>query len=193
MKLPVCIFDLESDMLCPSCQSRLDAGQITNFDVEFSRWILDRATEYSEINKIVLLRAIRVNQRVILILKRGGKEILESVSSLIMEIRQNFGEPLIIEGPMKLRQIIRMLIFPATEVGVNSLYLPDGHKENIVVLRAEDEDRIPYTKSELRAIASAVVGESVLFEFQGERKSAPPVTTTDAFGEKLKEFNQKKT
>ncbi len=191
MKLPVCIFDLESDMLCNSCQAKLDSGEITEFDLEFSRWILARATDYPDLEEIVLLRAVKVNQRIVLILKRGGKEVLDSMPDLLMEIRQSFGEPLIIESPMKLRQLVRMLIFPAIELGINSLYLPDGHKENIVVLRAEDEERIPYTKSELRAITSAVVGESVLFEFQGTKKASPE-PEADAFGQRLKEFTEKR-
>jgi hypothetical protein len=40
MRLPVCNFDLESDMLCTNCQARLDRGEITSFDVEFSKWLL---------------------------------------------------------------------------------------------------------------------------------------------------------
>ena len=35
MRLPVCNFDLESDMLCTNCQARLDRGEITPFDITF--------------------------------------------------------------------------------------------------------------------------------------------------------------
>ncbi|NWF94944.1 MAG: hypothetical protein HXY34_02275 [Candidatus Thorarchaeota archaeon] len=192
MKLPVCVFDLESDMLCPSCQSKLDSGEISEFDVEFSRWMLERMKGYPELDDVTLLRAVKAGRRIVLLVKKKNKELMESAKELLTEIRDTYGEPLILEGPMKLRTAVRTMIYPAVEVGVNSLYLPDGHRESIVMLKAEDEPRIPFTKSELRTIVSAVVGEQVLFEFQEERKTHGTDTEIDAFGEKMKEFSQKR-
>jgi transcription antitermination factor NusA-like protein len=189
MRLPVCVFDIESDMLCPSCQERLDSGQITGFDIEFSKWILEKAKTYPDLEDLTLLRAIKTDELLILVVKKKNKEILTENGELLDEIVSSFGKVLVVEGPAKLRTIVRNLIYPAIEVGVNSLFLPNGIKENIVVLKPEDRSRIKYSSEELRVIASAVTGESAIFQYQDERVPKEEDTDTDVYGEKLKGFS----
>ena len=165
MRLPVCNFDIESNMLCPNCQERLDQGKITEFDIRFSKWILDREKEYETLMDLHLLRAIKVSDYVILLVKKRQEQIIRSNEALMDEIQNEFGELLVYEGPTKLRTLVRTLIAPSVEVGVNSLYLPTGAKESIVMLRDEDKERIKFSTEELREIVSAIMDESVLFEY----------------------------
>ncbi len=191
MRLPVCIFDLESDMLCPNCQNRLETGQITQFDVDFSKWLLSESDEHPSLRDLSLRRAVKAGPRVVLVVKKErDKAILESAEGLLDQIADLYGKPLILTGPVKLRRVIRTLIDPVIEVGVNSLYLPDGTRESIVMLRPEDRKRIDYTPNELRIIASAVIGESVLFEFQ--EKEQDKEEQEDAFDEKMREFSSRR-
>ena len=132
MRLPVCNFDLESDMLCTNCQARLNRGELTHFDIEFSKWMLEKEKEYPNLVDFTLQRAAKAGNRLILVVKKRSKELILSEEALVSEMTEQFGEPLIVEGPTKLRRIIREFIHPANEVGVNSLYLPDGSKESIV-------------------------------------------------------------
>lgn len=189
MRLPVCVFDIESEMLCPSCQERLDSGQITGFDIEFSKWILEKAKTYPDLEDLTLLRAIKTDKLLILVVKRKNKEILTGNKELLDEIVDSFGKALVVEGPAKLRTIVRSLIYPAIEVGVNSLFLPNGIKENIVILKPEDRPRIAYSNEELRVITSAVTGESVIFQYQDERAPKEEIPETDEYGEKLRGFS----
>ncbi|MHA2313373.1 MAG: hypothetical protein ACXADF_17945, partial [Candidatus Thorarchaeota archaeon] len=126
MKLPVCVFDLQSNMLCPSCQERLDRGDITNFDVKFSSWLLEKVKDYPGIEELNLLRAIETDERLILVARKKNKEILVNNEGIMAELAETYGEVMIFEAPIKLRKIVRMLIEPALEIGVNSLYLPGG-------------------------------------------------------------------
>ncbi|MCF2135830.1 MAG: hypothetical protein K9W43_01195 [Candidatus Thorarchaeota archaeon] len=191
MKLPVCIIDLESDFLCPSCQDKLDRGRIDQFDIEFSKWILERAKEYLDLDKLNLLRAIRIENRLILVVKKS-RDILLANTELMEEMKEKFGEVLILEGPAKLRTIVRKLIAPAIEVGINSLYLPDGFRESIVMLRSEDRGRIPYSKEELREIVSAVTGESVIFEYQDEREEKKREDVPDVLEDRLRGLSKRR-
>ncbi|MFW9933851.1 MAG: hypothetical protein ACFFDR_14540, partial [Candidatus Thorarchaeota archaeon] len=150
MRLPVCVFDIESDMLCPNCQDRLDNGEITSFDVEFSKWLLEAAKDYPDLDELNLLRAIRTKDLLIIVVKKKNKDILLEHEPIMEAIDETYGKTLIVEGPAKLRTIVRELIQPAIEVGVNSLYLPNGIKENIVMLNPEDRQRIKYSNQELR-------------------------------------------
>jgi hypothetical protein len=189
MRLPVCNFDLESDMLCPNCQARLDRGEISQFDIEFSKLMLEKEKEYPNLDNLTLLRATRVGNRLILVVKKKSKGILLSEERLVQELRDQYGELIVVEGPVKLRTVVREFIYPAIEVGVNSLYSPDGTKESIVILREEDRERIEFSKEELRRIVSAIMGESVLFAYQdSRRKTVVEEETPDEFEQRLKEL-----
>jgi hypothetical protein len=177
-------------MLCPNCQAKLDRGEITDFDIEFSKWLLKREKDFPLLENLNLQRAVKVDNRIILVVKKKSREILESQEDLMTDIRESFGETIIIQGPPKLRRIVRSFIEPAIEVGVNSLYLPDGSKESIVMLREEDRERISYTGDELRAIISAIMGQSVLFEFQDDRPRPPKEEEEDEdlFDQKMRDL-----
>ena len=193
MRLPVCNFDLESDMLCTSCQAKLDRGDISAFDIELSKWLLEREKDHPNLENVALLRATRTEGRLILVVKKKGKELFLAENSLVDELTEKFGEVMVVEGPPKLRRVIREFIHPANEIGVNSLYLPDGSKENIVMLREEDRERIQYSSSDLRVIVSAIMGESVLFEYQDDRvKVEKEEEAPDEFDQRMEELGQRR-
>ncbi|MHA1963638.1 MAG: hypothetical protein ACXACG_16820 [Candidatus Thorarchaeota archaeon] len=194
MRLPVCNFDLESDMLCTSCQAKLDRGEITAFDIELSKWLLEREKDHPNLENLTLQRATRIEDRLILVVKKKGKDLFLAEEALINELTEKFGEIMVVEGPTKLRRVIREFIAPANEVGVNSLYLPDGSKESIVMLRGEDRERIEYTTDELRSIVSAIMRESVLFEYQKDRiKAEKEEEAPDEFDQRMEELGQRRS
>ena len=194
MRLPVCNFDLESDMLCTSCQAKLDRGEITSFDVEVSKWLLEREKDHPNLEKLTLQRATRIEDRLILIVKKKGKDLFLAEEALVNELTEKFGEVMVVEGPLKLRRIIREFIHPANEVGVNSLYLPDGFKESIVMLREEDRERIQYSIDDLRMIVSGIMGESVLFEYQEDRGvTEKEEEDPDEFDQRMEELSQRRS
>ena len=192
MKLPVCNFDLESDMLCTNCQARLDRGELKHFDIEFSKWMLEKYKDHPGLADLTLLKAARVGEKIVLVVKKRGKDLILSEEDLVNEMTDQFGEPIIVEGPVKLRRVVRDFIHPANEVGVNSLYLPDGSKESIVMLRGEDKERIAYTTDELRLIISAVMGESVLFEYQDDRLKKEEDEPPDEFDQRMEEMGKRR-
>jgi transcription antitermination factor NusA-like protein len=194
MQLPVCNFDLESDMLCTSCQAKLDRGEITTFDIEFSKYLLEREKDYPNLENLALQRATRIEGRLILVVKKKGKELLRAEEGLVSELREKFGEVMVVEGPPKLRRVIREFIHPASEVGVNSLYLPDGSKESIVILREQDRERIQYSTTDLRLIVSGIMGESVLFEYQEDRvKAEKEEEAPDEFDQRMEELSNRRS
>lgn len=194
MRLPVCNFDLESDMLCTSCQAKLDRGEITAFDIEFSKWLLEKEKDHPNLEGLTLLRATRTENRLILIVKKRSKDLLLAEEDIMNELQEKYGEVMIVEGPVKLRTIIQKFIAPASEVGVNSLYLPDGSKESIVMLRGEDRERIKYSIDELRTIVTAIVGESVLFEYQDDKVGTEKEEeVSDEFDQRMEEMSQRRS
>jgi hypothetical protein len=182
-------------MLCPNCQAKLDRGEITGFDIQFSKWLLEKEKTYPSLDSLALRKAARAGDRLILVVNKKNKDFLLAEEALMQEIAEQYGEVIIVEGAPKLRRIVREFITPAIEVGVNSLWLPDGTKESIIMLREEDRERIKFSQEELREIISAIMGESVLFEYQDDRVKREHEITIDepdAFDEKMKELGERR-
>jgi transcription antitermination factor NusA-like protein len=180
-------------MLCPNCQAKLDRGEITEFDIQFSKWLLEKEKVYPSLDSLTLRKAARADSRLILVVNKKNKEPLLAEEALMQEITDEYGEVIIIEGAPKLRRIVREFIAPANEVGVNSLWSADGTKENIVMLREEDRERIKYSSDELRVIISAIMGESVLFEYQDDRRhKKEEIEKPDEFDERMKELGERR-
>jgi hypothetical protein len=180
-------------MLCTNCQARLERGELKHFDIEFSKWMLEREKDYPSLVDLTLLSASRVGEKIVLVVKKRGKDLILAEEALVNEMTEHFGEPIIVEGPVKLRRVVREFIYPANEVGVNSLYLPDGSKESIVMLSDDDRERISYTTDELRLIVSAVMRESVLFEFQEDRlKTEKEEDAPDEFDQRMEEMGKRR-
>jgi hypothetical protein len=154
---------------------------------------MEREKDHPNLDNLTLLRATRIEGRLIVVVKKKGKDLFLAEESLVSELAAKFGEVMVVEGPPKLRPVIQEFIHPASEVGVNSLYLPDGSKESIVMLRGEDRDRIQYSNDELRVIVSAIMGESVLFEYQDDRLRTEEEETPDEFDQRMDEMSQRRS
>ncbi len=191
MRLPVCVADLESGALCSSCQEKLDKGLITQFDVDFSKYVLTRQEQFPPIEGITLFRALNVSDKLILVVNKKSKDVLLSLPDFVEEMKAAYGEVVILERPITLRKLVRDFVYPAIESGVNSLYLPDGSRENIVMLRTEDKARIRYSLEELRQIVSAVMEEQAIFQYQEEGIPQKPKAAPDDFDQKMKTFAQR--
>ncbi|MCK4483427.1 MAG: hypothetical protein KAU89_01285, partial [Candidatus Thorarchaeota archaeon] len=89
-------------------------------------------------------------------------------------------------------KIVRTFIDPAIEVGVNSLHMPGGYRESIVILRAGDKERISYTTAQLKEIVSAIMGEEVLFEYDDERLEKDDDATEDEFEERMRKLSERR-
>ena len=143
---------------------------------------------------MTLRKAAKAGNRLILVVNKKNKDILLAEETLMQEIIDKYGEVIIIEGAPKLRRIVKEFIEPANEVGVNSLWSPDGTKESIIMLREEDRERIKYSNDELREIVSAIMGESVLFEYQDDRRKPENDNDeeSDEFDEKMKALSERR-
>jgi hypothetical protein len=80
-------------------------------------------------------------------------------------------------------------------IGINiTKGLGAGAKPSIGQASAEeDRERIKYGKDELREIISAIMGESVLFEYQDDRRrQEPEIDEHNEFDEKMKSLSERR-
>ncbi len=163
MKSPICSFDAKSGVLCTKCEAKLREGIISQDDVDASIKLTRLAERNSDVNKLTLLRATRVNSDLVLTLRSADVSMLRSNANLRDKIQSEFGQDTwFIESEASDRRFIENILYPATVSSVNQFWLPDGNKLTRVIVSQKAQIDI----EKAQKIAKAVRGIELLIEFQ---------------------------
>jgi len=72
----------------------------------------------------------------------------------------------VIEESSSLKKIIEDIIAPASLLGVNTVWLPDGTNEKKIRVRQSDSKRLPASTRVLETVINQLTGEKVRFVFE---------------------------
>ncbi|HZC88250.1 MAG TPA: hypothetical protein VE199_01420 [Nitrososphaera sp.] len=163
MKSPICSFDAKSGVLCTKCEEKLHSGGISQDDVDASTRLTRLAERDSNINKFTLVRAARVDEDFVLVLRRPDVSALRSNASLADKIEREFGQKVwFAESEASDRRFIENLLHPLKVTAVNQFWLPDGNKLTKVIV----SQKVQFDMEKVQKIARAVRGIELLVEFQ---------------------------
>jgi transcription antitermination factor NusA-like protein len=126
MQTPICEVCLNSKMLCNYCQDKLDKKDITDLEVEVSRYL------YGLSKKIATLRDIEIKKvmdcGVLLIVTDRGKaaRLVGRNGSVVKKIAKQFKKAIrIVEEAPDFRRFLEGLTSPVSISGINTLYRDD--------------------------------------------------------------------
>jgi hypothetical protein len=166
--LPACVTCISSGFLCTSCQEKLDMGEISEFDLDLAKDLLEleETEEFSFLKNVSFYKSIDFEDVVIIIV--GLKDKIKITSKLIDWIKENYEiETLIlIEKTSKPRPVIEALIAPNKLLSLNEIFLATGDIEFKAILSRKDEESILFTKEELEELVLEITGNVIRVEFE---------------------------
>ncbi|MFX1279984.1 MAG: hypothetical protein ACFFA3_11245 [Promethearchaeota archaeon] len=160
---------INSGFLCTNCQARLDAGEITEFEIDLAKDLL----ELEEVNEnfgflkdVSFYKAIDYEDLIIIIV--GKRDKLKISSELIDWIKETYevDEIILIEKTNKPRPVIEALINPYKLISLNEIFLATGDIQFRAVLWEDDQDKLLFTKEELEQLIYELTGNIIRVEFQ---------------------------
>jgi hypothetical protein len=83
LKVPICIFDAKTGVLCPKCESRLKNGELSKSDVECSIKLIKLSHKNQDIDKLNLISSQKIDEDYVLILKDSNLSHINSNDKLI--------------------------------------------------------------------------------------------------------------
>lgn len=167
LKTPICSFDAKTGILCPKCESKVRSGHISKDDVEVSMVLTRLAEKIPELDKITLVRALRVNGDVILVLGAGDLPQLRRDPSIIKKLEDGLRTKVwLVEGEKSDRGILEDLFYPVKIVTVNIVWLPDGSKLTKVIVAGRRSEKFSLNIEKLKKIIRAMRGIDLLVEFE---------------------------
>ena len=142
MRLPICIFDAKTGVLCPKCESRLKNGELSKIDVDCSIKLIKLSNKNQDIDKLNLIGSQKIDEDYVLILKDSNVSHINSNDKLISSIEKVFnGKVWFVEANSSVRKILENLFFPIRILKTNMIWLPDGNQVTQVTIESKDYEK----------------------------------------------------
>ncbi len=157
MRLPICIFDAKTGVLCPKCESRLKNGELSKIDVESSIKLIKLSNKNQDIDKLNLIGSQKIDEDYVLILKDSNVSHINSNDKLISLIEKEFnGKVWFVEANSSVRKILENLFFPIRILKTNMIWLPDGNQVTQVTIESKDYEKFFSKIEKVKKIVNVV-------------------------------------
>ena len=160
---------INSGFLCSNCQSRLDAGEISEFEIDLAKDLIKLEEEHEEfayLKDISFYKAIDFEDIIILVI--GKKDKIKFTPKLITWINETYEIDglILIEKSNKPRPVVEALITPFKLVSLNEIFLATGDIQFRAVLWEADKESILFTTEELEELILELTGSICKIEYQ---------------------------
>jgi hypothetical protein len=169
LKLPICIFDAKTGVLCPKCESRLKNGELSKIDVESSIKLIKLSNKNQDIDKLNLIGSQKIDEDYVLILKESNVSHINSNDKLISLIEKEFnGKVWFVEANSSVRKILENLFFPIRILKTNMIWLPDGNQVTQVTIESKDYEKFFSKIEKVKKIVNVVRNIELVVEISGK-------------------------
>ena len=160
---------INSGFLCNNCQARLDAGEISEFEIDLAKDLIKLEEEdekFAFLRDISFYKAIDFEDVVIIVV--GKRDKLRITPELMDWIKETYEieEILLVQNSKKPRPVVEALISPYKIRSLNEIFLATGDIQFRAVLWEEDKDKLLFTKEELEDLIFELTGSITRVEFQ---------------------------
>ncbi len=166
MKYPLDRICVKSGILCPRCQRLVDTGVVGEYEVPIMRELIFLEEKgFKELRKGSYIKAYKSGDLVVILVEGiGDQKALERASK---ELANKLGSRVrIVERSGDTRRLVEQVIYPATLMGVNTLWLPDGTEQVVVRVFRRDQRIIGNKKNEYEQILSEILKKPVRIRYE---------------------------
>ena len=169
MRLPICIFDAKTGVLCPKCESRLKNGELSKVDVECSIKLIKLSNKNQDVDKLNLIGSQKIDGDYVLILKDSNISHIKSNDKIISSIEEEFnGRVWFVEANSSVRKILENLFFPIRILKTNMIWLPDGNQVTQVTIESKDYEKFSSIIEKVKKIINVVRNIELVVEISGK-------------------------
>ena len=169
MRLPICIFDAKTGVLCPKCESRLKNGELSKIDVDCSIKLIKLSNKNQDIDKFTLISSQKIDEDYVLILKDSNVSHINANDNLINSFEKEFnGKVWFVEANSSIRRFLENLFFPTRILKTNMIWLPDGNPVTQVTIERKDYEKFFNTIEKIKKIVNVVRNMELVVKISGK-------------------------
>jgi len=160
LNLPLCLICIKSGILCKSCQSKLDSGEIDHLDIKISKIFLELENKFPELKSSTFYKAIDVNDTVMILV--SGKVSKSTWNKVALKIKDKINKNIrIIEKSASIRHLAEQILSPIRVKSVNTIWLPDGSCEIYIKLSKSELSKLRISKEVVENVLSKFTKEVI--------------------------------
>lgn len=166
MKTTICELCAASGSLCANCESRLNAGEISQVDVEISR-LLYKYRSHFPLEEVELTQALDLGKLVVLVTASDAGLLIGKKGRVVNTLSKDLGRKIrVVQKTGDVKRMAEELILPVRVLGMNLVYKPGGGQEYRLRIPAQEVPRLPTDLISLEAALYKLTGKkiSVLLE-----------------------------
>jgi hypothetical protein len=169
LKVPICIFDAKTGVLCSKCESRLKNGELSKSDVECSIKLIKLSRNNQDIDKLNLISSQKIDEDYVLILKDSNLSHINSNDKLINSVEKEFnGKVWFVEANSSIRRFLENLFFPIRILKTNMIWLPDGNQVTQVTIESKDYEKFISIIEKIKKIVNVIRNIELVVEISGK-------------------------
>ena len=170
MKLPICTFDAKNAVLCPQCEGKVDAGKLSQADVDASIILANIAKKNNEIENFTLYSCKEFEGNFILSLAKNDIMSIRQSRTLYRLLQDQFKSKIwLVEADETDKKFIEDLFFPTKILSINSVWAPGGVQKTKAVVSGKWTPRFPIDTEKVVQIVKNARNLDIEIEFEDKR------------------------
>ncbi len=168
VKTPFCNFCLQTGMLCSLCQSKIERGELSKLDEKTAKDLLELENEYPSLKDIEFIKGVEVGPLIVILVGIGDlPKLIGGKGKIVRALGKKLGKKVrVAEATSQTKKLIEDLLTPATVLGVNTIFLPDGEMVKKVRIRKLDSEKLPAGVELLEKTIWELTKERIKFVFE---------------------------
>jgi len=164
VRTPVCYFCAKTGVLCATCQDRLDRGEISDIDIEVSKWFIELENSIPQLKDCTVHKAVLGDGLLVILVScsRGGSsKVLWNRVSKVLSERKKGVNVRVVEKTSSIKKLVEQIVAPVRVIGANTIWLPDGSWESTLKIPRSEVKRLPAEPRVIEQIVKEISGEVV--------------------------------
>ncbi len=170
MKLPICGFDAKNSVLCPQCEGKVDAGELTQADVDASIILANIAKSNNEVENFTLYSCKEFEGNFVLSLAKNDIMRIRQSRTIYRLLQDQFkGKIWLVEADETDKKFIEDLFFPTKILSFNSVWAPGDVQKTKAVVSGKWTPRFPIDTEKVVQIVKNARNLDIEIEFEDKR------------------------
>jgi transcription antitermination factor NusA-like protein len=150
MQAPLCQVCLNSDILCGGCSAKLASGELSQTEIEVSRFIHRLSDKIKSLQEAKLLKVIDSEVLLLVAGKGDAAKLVGKGGAIVKALAKRYSKSIRVLEEKEFRPFLTELAQPLAVSGFNTVYTADGEMYRI---------RVPATQKQKQHISGATLAE----------------------------------
>lgn len=169
VRTELCTFCVKSGILCAKCEERVRKGEITKFDLETIKLLLDLERRHPDLETVRFYKASDLGEIVaIQVDQQDIERISGNREAILRDISDKVGgkKTILVAHGGDDRRFLEELFSPMRILTINTVWLPDGSTETKVILQGRMPRHMPVDLGTVSRVARELRNLTLRVEFE---------------------------